>query len=351
VLLDRYLLREIGASFAAVAAALTVVFLAYSLTRFLTDAAGGLLRADEVARLTLYKSIIALEVLLPLGLYFGLIVGFSRLNSHAELTAMQACGYGRLRLQRPLFMASLLLAVAIGAFSFTVRPWVYSAMFQLKAQADASSELDRIKAHRFYLYDNNDRAVYVEHIDRDGRGLRGVFIRERRGDGVVVVSAPSGKLEPFTTRDRHSLTLSEASIYKNIAGGSDFYGNFDTLTLSIKAARILTREYRTKSEPTAALLLSDAPDDRAELQWRLSTPISTALLALTALALAETRPRQGRYARLPIALAVYAVYYNLLGVGRTWVEHQLAPSIWWVPALLAAALLVLWRATPFRRLA
>jgi hypothetical protein len=64
-----------------------VVFLAYSLTRFLTDAAGGLLRADEVALLTLYKSIIALEVLLPLALYFGLIVGFSRLNSHAELTA------------------------------------------------------------------------------------------------------------------------------------------------------------------------------------------------------------------------------------------------------------------------
>ena len=42
MVLDRYLLRKIGASFAAVAAALTVVFLAYSLTRFLTDAAGGL---------------------------------------------------------------------------------------------------------------------------------------------------------------------------------------------------------------------------------------------------------------------------------------------------------------------
>ena len=351
MLLDRYLLREIGASFAAVAAALTVVFLAYSLTRFLTDAAGGLLRADEVAQLTLYKSVIALEVLLPLGLYFGLIVGFSRLNSHAELTAMQACGYGRVRLQRPLFMASLLLATAIGAFSFTVRPWAYSAMFELRAQADASSELDRIKAHRFYLYDNNNRAVYVEHIGADGRELRGVFIRERRDDGVVVVSAPNGQLKAFATPTRHRLTLNDASIYKNVAGGSDFYGNFDTLTLSIKAARTLTREYRTKSEPTAALLLSDSPDDRAELQWRLSTPISTALLALTALALAETRPRHGRYARLPIAIAVYAVYYNLLGIGRTWVEHQVTPSIWWVPALLAAALVAIWNSTPFRRTA
>ncbi|MBK6658078.1 MAG: LPS export ABC transporter permease LptF [Proteobacteria bacterium] len=349
MVLDRYLLREIGASFAAVAAALTVVFLAYSLTRFLTDAAGGLLRADEVALLTLYKSIIALEVLLPLALYFGLIVGFSRLNSHAELTAMQACGYGRRRLQRPLFLCSLLLATAVGAFSFTVRPWAYSAMFELKAQADASSELDRIKAQRFYLYDANNRAVYVEHISRDGRALSGVFIRERRGEGVVVMSAPSGTVHPFATPDRHRLTLADASIYKNVAGDSDCYGNFATLTRSIKAARTLEREYRTKSEPTAALLLSHDPQDRAELQWRLSTALSTLLLALVALGLAETRPRQSRFARLPIAIGVYAIYYNLLGLGRTWVEHQWAPSIWWVPALLAAALLVIWHSTPFAR--
>ena len=348
VVLDRYLLREIGASFAAVAAALTAVFLAYSLTRFLTDAASGLLRADEVAVLTVYKSVIALEVLLPLALYFGVIVGFSRLNSHAELTAMQACGYGRRRLQRPLVMSSLLLATIIGAFSFTVRPWAYSAMFALKAQADASSELDRIKAHRFYLYDANNRAVYVEHISPDGRSLSGVFIRERRDDSVVVVSAPSGQLRPFATQTRHRLTLSDASIYKNVAGGSDFYGNFATLTLSIKAARTLAQEYRTKSEPTAALLLSSNADDRAELQWRLSTPLSTLLLALTALALAETRPRQARYARLPIAIGVYAMYYNLLGIGRTWVEHQVASNIWWVPALLAATLLVIWNVTPFK---
>ena len=351
MILDRYLLKEIGASFAAVAAALTVVFLAYSLTRFLTDAAGGLLRADEVALLTLYKSVIALEVLLPLALYFGLIVGFSRLNSHAELTAMQACGYGRRRLQRPLVMCSLLLATAIGAFSCTVRPWAYSAMFELKAQADASSELDRVKAQRFYLYDDNHRAVYVEHISADGRSLSGVFIRERRGDSVVVMSAPSGTLKPFASAERHRLTLSDASIYKNIAGSSDFYGNFSTLTLSIKAARVLEREYRTKSEPTTALLLSGDAQDRAELQWRLSTPLSSLLLALTALALAETRPRQSRFTRLPVAIGIYAIYYNLLGIGRTWVEQQWLPSIWWVPALLTASLLVIWHTTPFSRTA
>ena len=339
MLLDRYLLREIGASFLAVAIALTVVFLAYSLTRFLTEAAGGLLKAAEVARLTLFKSVIALEVLLPLALYFGLIVGFGRLNTHAELTAMQACGYGRRRLQRPLILCSLLLAVAIGVFSLTVRPWAYNAMFTLKAQADASSELDRIKSQRFYLYDQDSRAVYVERISNDGRDLNGVFIRKRNAGHVEVISAPSGRLQPFVTPSRHRLTLADASIYKGISGASDFYGNFDSLTLSLKALRTATQEYRTKSASTQVLMQSSAPEDRAELQWRLSTPVSTLLLALTALALAETRPRHGRYARLPVAIGVYAIYYNLLSVARTWVEHAVMPGLWWVPALLTAALL------------
>lgn len=347
MLLDRYVLREIGASFGTVAAALTAVFLAYSLTRFLAEAASGLLRADEVALLTLYKSVIALEVLLPLALYFGLIVGFTRLNTHAELTAMQACGYGRPQLQRPLVLASIGLAVAIGAFSFVVRPWAYNAMFELKAQADASSEIDRIKPHRFYLYDDNGRAIYVEHISRDGRELSGVFIRERHGGKVMVLSAPNGRLRPFVTATRHRLTLLDASIYKSVAGSSDFYGNFASLTLSIRAARALAHDYRTKAQPTTTLLQSRNGEDLAELQWRLSTPLSTLLLALTALTLAQTRPREARFARLPLAIAIYAVYYNLIGIARAWVEQQAAPSIWWAPALLLAAIVVL---TPTARL-
>jgi len=334
-LLDRYLLREIGTSFAAVAAALTSIFLAYSLTRFLTDAASGLLDAGEVARLTLFKSIIALEVLLPLALYFGLIVGFARLNAHNELTAMHACGYGQRRLWRALAAVSTLLALAVGTFSLHVRPWAYDAMFRLKALADASSELDRLKPRRFYLYDSNQRAVYIETIAHGGRRLGGVFIRERHGDSITVLSAPDANLDAFVSPTRHRLELNAASIYKSVDAGSDFYGNFASLTLSVKAARALTHEYKTKAATSLALWRSDADDDRAELQWRLSTAVSTLLLALAALLFAETRPRQALFARFPFALVVYAVYYNLLGVARTWVEHGIAATIWWVPALLA----------------
>jgi len=66
----------------------------------------------------------------------------------------------------------------------------------------------------------------------------------------------------------------------------------------------------------------------------LSTPVSALLLALAAIPLSRSRPRQGRYAKMLLALGIYAVYFNLLDVSRSWVEQGSSNYIWWVPGLL-----------------
>ena len=59
--------------FFSVSTVLLIIFIGYSLSRFLHKADAGLLNTGEVALLTLLKTLIALEVLLPIGLFFGLI--------------------------------------------------------------------------------------------------------------------------------------------------------------------------------------------------------------------------------------------------------------------------------------
>ena len=59
------------------------------------------------------------------------------------------------------------------------------------------------------------------------------------------------------------------------------------------------------------------------------------LLAIAAIPLSRSRPRQGRYAKMLLALGIYAIYFNLLNVSRSWVEQGSFGFIWWVPALLA----------------
>lgn len=107
---------------------------------------------------------------------------------------------------------------------------------------------------------------------------------------------------------------------------------------------------------SAALLRSDDALDIAELQWRLAAPAAIFVLTLLAVPLARSSPREGRYGRLALAVLVYIVFANLLGVARVWVERGVVgawPGLWWVHALfVVVALAMLWRqevAYVFRR--
>lgn len=95
----------------------------------------------------------------------------------------------------------------------------------------------------------------------------------------------------------------------------------------------------------AELLQVAGAEERAELQWRLGVPISTLLLALIAVPLSRSRPREGRYGRLAIGLLVFIVYLNMLSAAKAWVEQgTISPELglWWVHGsmlLLALSLL------------
>ena len=72
--------------------------------------------------------------------------------------------------------------------------------------------------------------------------------------------------------------------------------------------------------------------------------VVTVLLGLLGFPLSRAEARQGKYSKLLAAVFVYAVYYNLNVMAKTWVEQGVVgpfPGIWWVNALLAALVLAL----------
>jgi len=81
----------------------------------------------------------------------------------------------------------------------------------------------------------------------------------------------------------------------------------------------------------------------AELQWRLSFPISVFILVLLAVPLSRVNPRQGRFAQLFPAILIYIIYANMIFVSRNWLENGEIPwwvGMWWIHGI--ALLLALW---------
>jgi len=348
MIIDQYLRREISVPFLAVSLVLLSIFVTFSLTRFLMDADAGLLHASEIFQLTVLKSLISLEVLLPLGLYISVLVGLGRLHSDSEIYAMRASGISELRVLRPIISVAILLAVLIALFSIFVRPWAYGRSYEIRAQAEASTEVERVKAARFYSFEESGRTVFVEGVSDGGRQLSEVFIQSQKNGDLQVITASSGELVYFARPGFHQLVLKDTHVFKRVDQGPDVFAELGSFALWIPAGEPEPVGYKTKSSDMFELAQSTDPKDMAEFQWRLSTACSALLLALLAIPLSRSRPRQGRYARIMGALVIYAVYFNLLDVSRTWVEQGTAVSIWWAPGLLAALVLVLY--LPWKKL-
>jgi lipopolysaccharide export system permease protein len=90
--------------------------------------------------------------------------------------------------------------------------------------------------------------------------------------------------------------------------------------------------------------LSSEPQEIAELHWRIGIPLATIVLAILAVPLSRSQPRQGRYGRLAIGLLVFIVYFNLLSAGKAWLEKGVVAPIaglWWVHALMLSVALAL----------
>jgi lipopolysaccharide export system permease protein len=102
--------------------------------------------------------------------------------------------------------------------------------------------------------------------------------------------------------------------------------------------------YRRKAVSTADLAASRNPKDIAEFQWRMSTPVATLLLALTAVPLARSRPRESRFRIFIVAIALYVAVFSMASMARTWVEQGTIgslPGLWGVHLLLGLVLLAL----------
>ena len=95
--LDRYLLREVTWTFIAVTGVLLVVLMSNQFARVLGQAAQNDFPGVVVATLIGLTTLQYLTVLVPIGLFLGIVLALGRLYHESEMTAMNACGVGTLR--------------------------------------------------------------------------------------------------------------------------------------------------------------------------------------------------------------------------------------------------------------
>ena len=121
-MLDRYLIREVLKPTIVVCVLFVVLFAGYSWIIFLAQAVDALLSPSMLLKLIVLKVGIALEVLLPVSLYFGVILGLGRLYADSEMKALLASGVSPYRVMGIIGLLSGCVAVLVALFSLYLRP-------------------------------------------------------------------------------------------------------------------------------------------------------------------------------------------------------------------------------------
>ena len=354
MILDRYIVREISRPAVAICTALMVIFGCYMAARYLEDSVQGQVPGSMVILLILLRITIALEVLLPTTLYLSVMIAFGRLYRDSEMTGMFASGISLTRVLRPVFFVAVAAGLMVASFSLYIRPWAWNQFFELKARAAANFDMTRMKGGNFYEIQDGKTVIFADTVDNDANQAQNVFMQLLRNGKMQIIYAERARQLPQDGAADPLIELQNGHFYE--FSDSEKKGNvmqFGTLEMSLVSKEGIPVEQKVKALPSDQLMQSGKRDEIAELQWRLTAPFSTILLALLGVPLSRTSPRHGKYAKVPLGILVFAVYYNLSAMTKKWVAQGVMgsiPGIWWTQALLFCLLLaLLWQPPFFRR--
>jgi lipopolysaccharide export system permease protein len=336
-ILDRYILREVSLAWIGVTGVLLVILVTNQLAQVLSRAAENQYPREVVLALIGFSSLEHMTVLIPVGLLLAIVLAFGRLYHESEMAAVHACGIGVGRLYLPVLTLTVVLAACLAWLALVLAPDAASRVQELRALAVRDAQFGNLEPGRFRTFGSAGAVFYAAASDPDGT-LRGVFVKRSRGDRLEIAIAERARHLVSADGQVHTIILENGRRYEGFPGRADwrvieFHEHGIPVRLPEPRAGPLAVELR----PTEDLLRSKEPANRAELQWRLSMPIMAFVLTLLAVPLSRLRPRQGRYARVGMAILIYFVYSNLLSAAKVWVTRGVLPpelGLWWVHALL-----------------
>ncbi|HUK02177.1 MAG TPA: LPS export ABC transporter permease LptF [Steroidobacteraceae bacterium] len=345
-ILDRYILREVTLSWISVTGILLVILLTNELARVLGRAADNQYPPNMVLALIGLGAVQNLNILLPIGLLLGVMLAFGRLYHDSEMAAALACGVGPVRVYGPVVLLAVLVTGLLAWLSLSEAPDAMRQVLNLRSAALRAGQYTVVTPGRFRSFEGGTAVLYAQSANPDGT-LSNVFV-ERNRDGRVEVA--------LAVRARHDMAADGHSLTITLYNGERFVGTpgsaqfrmmrFAEHTIPVQIPAPSERITDMDAAPTGDLLRATDLKSRAELHWRIALPVMCLVLTLVAVPLSRLRPRQGRYARVWIAVVLYLLYSNLVSSGKIWLERGVIPEgagLWWthVIVILVALFVVL----------
>lgn len=350
MILWRYFFKEVYASVFSITLVLVLIFLVNQTIRFLTQAATGRLAANAVLDLIGLELPYLLGLLLPLGLYLGILITYSRFYADQEMTVLFSSGMSEVQLLCITSGLSMVTFILVCGLMFGVNPYLAQKKNAILQSTAAQNIVAALIPGTFKISSGGRRVIYVGDVSRDHKTAHRLFIADAPRQATYPLEKPgleqplawtiTAASQAYQRRlgNNHTMFVvaADGQRYQGKPGALDFevthYGHY-AVALPEEEEHFTSNDSDALSSVALLTQASHILRYHVELEWRLALPISAVLLAVLAQLLSRVGPRQGRFQRLLPAILIYMVYANMMFVGRSWMYHAKTPEwlgLWWV---------------------
>ena len=356
MIIFRYISREIFYVTIAITAIVVFIFLTNQFARYLDYVATGKYAAGLLVHIVLLQLPVLFGLLLPLGLFLAVLLTYGKLYANSELIVLMSCGVSRKQLVIIALRISVIVIIMVSILVNWVGPIVAKKRDQMMDLASSAALFQTITPGRFTATQHGKRVFYVGKMSRDREKMRNIFVSQQLSSNPnemtqniprwAIISARSAyPMVDAKTGDRF-MVAEEGYRYQGVAGQKNFdIVKYDTYGVRVDAPKIIKKHEGSETVPTITLLKNAWKNKAymAELQWRLSVPLSAVILVLLAVPLSQVKPRQGRFAQLIPGVLIYICYANLMILGKSWIEDGIISwwlGLWWIH--LGLLLITIW---------
>ncbi len=342
-IIDKYIARELLTAFLSVIFVLLLIVLSTEVVHLLKWVVEGIIPISVFLPYLINSFFEFSVILIPLSLLMGILLAFGRLYHDSEMAAIMSAGIGPMQWYRPLMLIAIPVTLLLLVLLMFVQPIIAHQRALIKAEVRSQVEMDTLMVGQFNRANKGGAILFLESEDKKSHHIENVFFQQHR-ENTNYVDLATSTSSYYDEDGQRYMMMHDGIHYIGNAGEANFkIIKYKDYGIYINKKQVKAR-LSEKTKSISELWSSTKPVDQAELQWRITIPLATIIVAFMALPLSRTDPRSGRYAKLAVALILYLVYSNLLGVGKTWIVQEKVPvwiGTWWVHLIAIIVTLIL----------
>ncbi len=295
-----------------------------------------------------------IPIILNLSLFLSIIITISQLYKNSEAVVMNSIGLGDknfMNLIKPIVFFTFIIIFYLTIFAV---PWAKQQKSYAEDETVNASEFSFITEGKFESFKNGEIVFYASESKVNDivgeQNMEEIFIYALDNKNPVIVLASEAKKYTDATNNNTYLHLKNGTRYEGLPGDGNInilhFEKYDLEIVSGDIQRSISSFSEIEEKNTIDLFREGGAKANAEIQWRISQPISVLILSIFGVFLGKSSPRTGKGINFIIGIVVFMLYNNALLIAKSAIEsEQLSPLIgmWSIHLLLLLILIIFYQ--------